>query len=228
MDNDKNCYEVLDYLSVLYGGDILDKDYRKQFCKLYKYGLNDIIKDITEFSKNCNTQMNKDIIKTLLECVLDRNNLYIIKSFNIFLRAYQNEEIKNTNKYIFDSGNVKYLYKMMPRYIKNLHDKDGKWQFIDYTTKIERALISRIGFHALLHAKGKQVKALIMGGNTNVHGLVIENYGKEKETYTIIYGNTKLIRADKINVIDMIENYKTCKIYDLLEHENVDIGLGRF
>lgn len=67
-----------------------------------------------------------------------------------------------------------------------------------------------------------------MGGNANVHGLVIENYGKEKETYTIIYGDTKLIRADKINIIDMIENYKTCKIYDLLEHENVDIGLGRF
>lgn len=85
MDNDKNCYEVLDYLSVLYGGDILDEDYRKQFCKLYKYGLNDTIKDITEFSKNCNTQMNKDIIKTLLECVLDRNNLYIVKSFNIFV-----------------------------------------------------------------------------------------------------------------------------------------------
>lgn len=228
MDNDKDCYEVLDYLSVLYGGDILDEDYRKQFCKLYKYGLNDTIKGITEFSKNCNTQMNKDIIKTLLECVLDRNNLYIVKSFNIFLRAYQNEEIKNTNKYIFDSGTTEYLYKMIPRYIKNLHDKDGKWQFIDYTTKIERALISRVGFHALLHAKGKQVKALIMGGNANVHGLVIENYGKEKETYTIIYGNTKLIRADKINVIDMIENYKTCKIYDLLEHENVDIGLGRF
>lgn len=228
MDNDKDCYEVLDYLSVLYGGDTLDEDYRKQFCKLYKYGLNDTIKDIIEFSKNCNTQMNKDIIKTLLECVLDRNNLYIIKSFNIFLRAYQNEEIKNTNKYILDSGTVKSLYKMLPRYIKNLHDKDGKWQFIDYTTKIERALISRVGFHALLHAKGKQVKALIMGGNANVHGLVIENYGKEKETYTIIYGDTKLIRADKINIIDMIENYKTCKIYDLLEHENVDIGLGRF
>lgn len=126
MDNDKDCYEVLDYLSVLYGGDTLDEDYRKQFCKLYKYGLNDTIKDIIEFSKNCNTQMNKDIIKTLLECVLDRNNLYIIKSFNIFLRAYQNEEIKNTNKYILDSGTVKSLYKMLPRYIKNLHDKDGK------------------------------------------------------------------------------------------------------